>query len=501
MQTDVDARIRKVLIVGGGSAGWMTAAALANALQTGCQIELVESDDIGTIGVGEATIPPIKLFNQTLGLDEAEFMKRTQGSFKLGIQFHNWGRLGQKYFHPFGPYGRNFDTVPLYQHWLAQRAGGRESNLDDLCMAGAMAREGRFVRPSSDQRHVLSTFDYAYHFDAGLYARYLREYAQARGVRRTEGRITRVETDADSGYVTRVRLEGDRFCDADLFIDCSGFRALLIEETLQVGFENWSHWLPCDSAFAVPCKRGDFTPYTRSTAHSAGWQWRIPLQHRTGNGHVFSSAFMSNDEASDILMQNLDGEALADPRLIRFVSGRRRKFWDRNVVAIGLSGGFVEPLESTALHLIQAGIAKLIALFPDRNFHPAVIREYNRIAIGEIERIRDFLILHYHLASRDDAEMWRYCARMDIPDSLRDRIELFQAHGLLVPRDLDLFGQASWLAVFVGQGAVPNRSDPLLDFRQGDSASTLIKMREAMTAAALSLPTHAQFIDKYCPAN
>ncbi|NHN39152.1 tryptophan 7-halogenase [Pseudomaricurvus alcaniphilus] len=495
-----DRQIRSIVIVGGGTAGWMTAASLSNALQQGCKITLVESDDIGTVGVGEATIPPIRVYNQSLGIDENDFVRHTKGSFKLGIQFVNWGRQGHRYFHPFGTYGRQFDTVPMHQFWQQARAQRQAASLDEYCMAWAAGSAGRFAPPTPDPRNVLSTYEYAYHFDAGLYARYLRKYSEQRRVERIEGKVTNVNLDASSGFVESVQLAGGRELAADLFIDCSGFRGLLIEEALKTGYQDWTHWLPCDRAWAVPSERGEFTPYTRSTAHVAGWQWRIPLQHRTGNGHVFSSNFMADDDARAILLDNLDGKPLAEPRMLRFVTGRRNQFWNKNVIAIGLSSGFMEPLESTSIHLIQAGIAKLLALFPDRDFDAVVIDEYNRIAINEYERIRDFLILHYHLTERDDSELWRYCANMEIPDTLQHKIEHFRRYGRLIPGEMDLFGNASWLAVHIGQLNLPQRSDPLLRYRNVDAAAWLNKLRAAMAAAAQNLPTHQQYIDKYCKA-
>ncbi len=493
--------IRSIVIVGGGTAGWMTAAALANAIRTGCAITLIESDEIGTVGVGEATIPPIRTFNETLGIDENDFIKATQGSFKLGIQFVGWGSEQSRYFHPFGTHGRNFDFVPLHQYWIAAHQQGRAPDLDELCMAWAAAKRGKFAHPVQDPRSVLSTFDYAYHFDAGLYARFLRSYAEARGVTRIEGKIADVALHGESGHVSHVTLEDGRRFDADLFVDCSGFRGLLIEVALQTGYQDWTHWLPCDRAVALPCERaGEFTPYTRSTVRPAGWQWRIPLQHRTGNGYVYCSQFVSDDEAAQTLLANLDGKALADPRPLRFVTGRRNLFWNRNVVAIGLSGGFMEPLESTSIHLIQAGIAKLLALFPDRNFDPLVTEEYNRIAVGEFERIRDFIILHYKLTSRTDTELWRYCGAMDVPDTVTWKIEHFRRHGRLVQRDADLFGPPSWLAVHVGQGNLPQGMDPLLPLRGNDPADYLLKLEGALVRAAEAMPSHADWIARHCAA-
>lgn len=494
-----DRRLRSIVIVGGGSAGWMTAAALVNAAPKGCPITLIESEDIGTVGVGEATIPPIRLFNQMLGIPESEFVRRTKGSFKLGIQFVDWSESGSRYFHPFGTYGRAFDTVAVHHYWLQAFRDGKAAVLDDYCMAWVAASQGRFAPPAADPRNVLSTYDYAYHFDAGLYANYLREYAEARGVTRIEGRVAHVHQNGESGFVESVSLEDGRTFGGDFFVDCSGFRGLLIEGALATGYEDWSHWLPCDRAVAVPCARaGEFSPYTRSRARSAGWQWRIPLQHRTGNGYVYCSTHLSDDAAAADLLGNIDGAALAPPRFLKFVTGRRRKLWNKNVVAIGLSSGFLEPLESTSLHLIQAAISKLLALFPDRDFDPLVADEFNRISANETERIRDFLILHYHLNRRNDGELWRHCATMAVPDALSEKIEHFRRYGRLVQREYDLFGPASWLAVHVGQGNVPCQPDPLIRHRGVDGVEWLGKLRAAFAAASRQLPMHQQYIDRLC---
>jgi tryptophan 7-halogenase len=494
-------RIESIVIAGGGSAGWMTAAALSNTLRQGCKITLIESEEIGTVGVGEATIPPIRTFNEMLGINEREFVKATQGSFKLGIEFVDWGHLGNRYFHPFGPHGRPFDIVGLHHYWLKAREAGDDVSFDEHSMAWAMAKAGRFTRPGQDPRNVMSTFDYAYHFDAGLYARYLRAYSEERGVTRVEGKIASVVQHSETGFVENVSLENGEVFAADLFIDCTGFRGLLIEGAVESGYEDWSHWLPCDRAVAMPCTNaGAFTPYTRSTAQTAGWQWRIPLQHRTGNGYVYCSQFLSDDDAEATLRAGLEGEPLAGPNKLLFVTGRRKKFWNKNVVAIGLSSGFMEPLESTSLHLIQAGISKLLALFPDKDFNPLVTQEYNHIAATEFERIRDFIILHYKLTTRDDSELWRYCANMEIPDSLTFKIDHFKSYGRHIARDMDLFGQPSWLAVHIGQGNIPEAVDPLFDYRGIDGRQWLGKLRTAMAAEAARQPTHQQFIDQHCKA-
>ena len=499
--------VRHVCIVGGGSAGWMAAAALARMLPAGIAFTLVESDAIGTVGVGEATIPPIKLFNQMLGLGEADFVRATNGSFKLGIEFVGWGKAGHRYFHPFGTYGADFDQVALHHWWNRARLAGDATPLDDYSMAWAAARANRFAPATPDRRLVQSTHDHAYHFDAGLYARLLRRLAETLGVTRHEGRVTAVARDPESGDVTAITLADGRRIDADLWIDCSGFRGLLIAEALATPFEDWSHWLPCDRALAVPCGHAGgtdgagFTPYTRSTAHAAGWQWRIPLQHRIGNGHVFCSAFTSVDEAATTLLANLDGPALAEPRLLSFTTGRRRRAWSHNVVALGLAAGFMEPLESTSLHLVQSGIMRLLALWPTSPV-PALVRdEFNRATASEWERIRDFLILHYHLNSRDEP-LWRQCAGMAIPDTLAWRIAHFRRFGRLVSDGPELFLNASWLAVHVGQFNLPQACDPLADARAGqlDAPRLLAGLRRVINEAAAAMPGHAEFIARHCAA-
>ena len=497
---DANAPIRKVCIVGGGSAGWMAAAALANALQVGTEIVLIESEEIGTVGVGEATIPPIKIFNQQLGIDEGEFVRATQGSFKLGIQFVDWAKPGHRYFHPFGTYGAEFDAVPVHHFWLRALAEGKAGPLDDYCMAWAMAGRGKFDIPSPDRQLVQSTFDYAYHFDAGFYAAFLRKYAEAKGVERVEGKVASSALSPENGHVASVAMEDGRTIGADLFVDCSGFRGLLIEGALQTGYEDWTHWLPCDRAVAVPCTRGDFTPYTRSTAQTAGWQWRIPLQHRTGNGYVHCSDHISEDEATATLLSNLDGEPLAAPRTLRFTTGRRRKFWNRNVVAIGLASGFMEPLESTSLHLIQSGIMRLLALFPDKHFDPLGIDEYNRLTTDEYERIRDFIVLHYKLTTRDDAPLWRYVRDMAVPLELQWKIDHFRRYGRLVSAGPELFLNPSWLAVHIGQFNLPERWDPMTDARAVDGDRMLSGLRRVMGEAADAMPTHQAFVDRHCKA-
>ena len=500
--TGAPAPLKSIVIVGGGSAGWMTAAALSDAVGQSCAITLIESEAIGTVGVGEATIPPIRHFNRRLGIDEATFVRETQGSYKLGIQFVDWGKLGHSYFHPFGQYGAEFDSVPFYHHWMRESLAGRTSGpIDDFSMCWAMAKAGKFTHPSPDRRLIQSTFDYAYHFDAGLYAAFLRRFSEARGVVRKEGRVIDVSLRGHDGFIEAVTLDDGTRIAGEFFIDCSGFRGLLIEEALAAGYDNWQHWLPCDRAVAVPCERGEFTPYTRSTAREAGWQWRIPLQHRTGNGYVHCSQFISEDEAADMLLANLDGKALADPRPLRFVTGKRREFWKKNCVAIGLSAGFMEPLESTSLHLIQYGILRLIALLPDSAMSPLLAREYNAQTSVEYERIRDFLILHYKASERDDSELWRYCAAMPIPDSLQYKIDHFREHGMLVADGHELFANPSWIAVYLGQGIVPQGAPALARMREHvPVAERLAQIRAAMDEAVAAMPAHGEFIARHCAA-
>jgi tryptophan 7-halogenase len=491
--------IRSIVIVGGGSAGWMAAAAIANATQGKLRIEVVESEAIGVVGVGEATIPPIKLFNQQLGIEENEFVRETHGSFKLGIQFIDWSRKGHSYFHPFGTHARDFDQLPLHQYWLKARRAGDQTPFDEYSMAWQIARLNRFSPPAQDRRLVQSTFDYAYHFDTILYGRFLRRRAEAQGVLRTEGKVVEVRRNGETGAVETLVLEDGRTVGGDFFVDCTGFFGLLIEQTLKTGYEDWTRWLPCDRAVAVPCESGgEFTPYTRSTAREAGWQWRIPLQHRTGNGYVYASRFISDDAATQTLMANLDGKPLAEPRMIRFVTGRRKQFWNGNVVALGLAAGFMEPLESTSLHLIQSGISRFLALFPDGKNDALNAQEFNRLTVEEYERIRDFLVLHYTATTRDDAELWRYTSAMEIPDSLAYRMQHFRATGRLVSPGPELFLNPSWLAVYLGQNVIPEGGDPLADLRDVDVAARLGHIRKAMADVLGPVPAHQAYIDRFC---
>ncbi len=494
-------QIERVVIVGGGTAGWMSAAALANALPEQVSITLVESDQIGTIGVGEATIPPIKLFNQSLGIDENTFLRETHGTFKLGIQFIDWGRKGDTYFHPFGKYGADFDAVPLHQYWLNERLQGDPTPVSDYSMAWAAASRGRFEHPIRDPRRVQSTYDYAYHFDAGAYAAFLRRHAEARGVTRVEGRVTGTRLHPGTGFIEAVTLDDGRTVAGDLFLDCSGFRGLLIEQALATGYEDWSAWLPANSAVAVPCEAPeDPIPYTRSTARDAGWQWRIPLQHRIGNGYVFCSDHVSDDEASATLMANLPGRATAGPRVLHFTTGRRNSFWNRNCVAIGLAAGFMEPLDSTSIHLIQSGITRLLALFPDKSCDSLARDEFNRITRIEYERVRDFLILHYCATRRDDTPFWNRVRTMPIPDSLQYRIDQFRTYGRIVADDLELFQNPSWLAVYTGQNIEPERCAPLAVQRAEavQARQRLAGLRQVIAESAAAMPGHQAYINQHC---
>jgi len=490
----------RIAIVGGGTAGWMSAALLSNFVASGdYSIELVESDQIGTVGVGEATIPQINLYNEALGIDEAEFLAATMGTYKLGIEFVDWTRRGHRYMHAFGDVGRDVGIVPFHHYWHRARELGLAEELGSYSLNETAAREGKMQRGSLKTTNVVPPMPYAFHFDASLYAAYLRRLAEQRGVKRTEGRITGVERDGESGDVTRVVLGDGREVEADLFLDCSGFAALLIGRELQSGFEDWSNWLPCDRALAVPCASvPSITPYTRSTAREAGWQWRIPLQHRTGNGHVYCSEFLSDEEAKSRLMDGLDGEALAEPRQLAFKAGMRRKAWSHNVVAIGLSSGFLEPLESTSIHLIQSALSRLLKMLPRGKGDPAIAAEFNRQSAEEYEGIRDFIILHYKATERDDTEFWKHCAAMDIPDKLAERIELFREAGHLFRHSEELFTVVGWLQVLIGQGVVPRQHHPLVDnIERGDLQSYMQTFQSLLQREAAQMPDHAEFIAQY----
>ncbi len=489
--------IKSVLVVGGGTAGWMAAAALNRTLGPHVQVRLVESDDIGIVGVGEATVPPIRDFNVLIGLDEPEFMRETQATIKLGIEFVDWGTKGNTYFHPFGTFGPGQTLGDFHQSWLRLRQAGGGQRLEAYSVTAQAAWLGKAGERVADPRSPLTNLFTAFQFDAGLYARYLREVCESRGVERIEGQITEVIQRPDDGFVSGVRLKDDQVLEADLFIDCTGFRALLIEGTMRAGYEDWSHWLPMNRAMAVPCARVEpVLPFTRVSARDAGWQWRIGLQHRTGNGYVFAADFTDEETVRETLLGTLDGEPLAEPRLLKFVTGKRKSFWIKNVVALGLSSGFIEPLESTSIHLVQAGIYKLLQHFPDSGFSPVNIEAYNRRLAREVELIRDFVILHYHATQRDDTPFWRHCAAMPIPDSLAERVEPFRDRGLLFQVGADeYFSMGSWLAVMVGQGLAPPAGSPLYlyqDVRRLDAG--LSAVAAATRKAAEGLMSHDDFL-------
>ena len=500
-----DDRLTSIVIVGGGTAGWMAAAGLAHTLKgSDCAIRLVESDDIGTVGVGEATVPHLRAFNDSLRIDEVEFVRAVRGTFKLGIQFVDWGRTGDRYVHGFGTIGHDYRGLPFHQYWLKLALAGKARDLGEYSLNTAAAPAGKFISGATDvpKESPLSQVAYAYHFDAGLYAQYLRRYAEARGVKRIEGEVVDVKLRGDDGFIEVVTLKDGTRLAGDLFVDCSGFRGLLIERALQAGYEEWTHWLPCNRAVAVPCeKTGRATPYTRSTARAAGWQWRIPLQHRTGNGYVYSSAHASDEEAASTLLAHLDGRALADPRVLRFVTGRRRQMWSRNCVALGLASGFLEPLESTSIYLIQSGIARLIQMLPDRHMNPALRNRFNAEAAFEMERIRDFLILHYHATQRRDSAFWQYCGTMSIPDSLASVIELFRDSGRFYRNGDEMFALTSWVQVMLGQGIMPRAWHPMVDLVPEPEIGRLAESVRGVIAACVSaMPDHEAFIERCCGA-
>ena len=490
-------QIERICILGGGTAGWMTAAALSYKFKgLPVSIQLVESDEIGTVGVGEATLPHIRNFNSTLNISEPALMKATEATIKLGIEFCDWGRIGDRYIHPFGDFGPNVNGVPFYQFWLRLRELGDSTRLDEYSLGVMLAEMGRFTNPAADPARVESTFRYAYQFDATRYARFLRKYSEDNGVVRTEGKVVEARLNATTGFVESVKLDRGEWVDADLFVDCSGFRGLLIEQQLKTGYEDWSQWLPCNRAVAIPCEtRGPLMPLTRSTARAAGWQWRIPLQHRVGNGYVYCSDFISDDAATEFLLANLEGPALASPNKLHFKTGRRRLFWNKNVVAIGLAAGFLEPLESTSIHLIQEGITELIQLFPDKDFAQSDADEYNRRMGLNFERVRDFLLLHYVATQRDDSPLWSHFRNLTLPESLREKIGAWTTRGFIVKYEFGVFLPPSWIAVMLGQNLRPRGYDPRADAAPKEilvqNAAAILK---SVRAAAQNAPDHAAYI-------
>jgi tryptophan halogenase len=498
----VDKNIRSILVVGGGTAGWMAAASLVKHLENmNVSIRLVESQQIGTVGVGEATIPPIIDFIRLLGVDENDIVRQTRATFKLGIGFQDWTRPGHFYFHPFGPTGFGMGPISFPSYWLKMFQQGKAARLEEYSMQAMAAERGKFMRPVHAPNTPLNKITYALHFDASLFSRYLRQFAQARGVVRTEGKVQSVMLRPEDGFIQSVTLENGETIAADLFIDCSGFRGLLIEEALKTGYDDWTRWLPCDRALAVPSERsGPPQSYTQVTAREAGWQWRIPLQHRTGNGHVYCSGFTSDERAREVLLANLDGKPAAEPLPLRFTTGRRKKAWNKNCVALGLSSGFLEPLESTGIHLIQRGIAMLLKFFPDRNFEAADIDRYNRIFEFEFGRVRDFLLLHYAHTERD-GEFWEHCRNIPLTDSLQEKIDLFASHGRILREETELFPAQSWLYIMVGQNIRPRGYEPTVDTLDPKAVQTnLDDIRAVVAKCADAMPLHQDFIDKNCSA-
>ena len=498
-----DNRIKKVVIVGGGTSGWMSAAALSRLFGKSLDVCLIESDDIRTVGVGEATIPPLRLYNATLGLNEDEFLRQCQGTIKLGIEFVNWTRLGHLYHHAFGPVGgRDLGQVPFHHYWVKQRLAGKADVLDEYVFNSIAARDNRMMRSVDIPNSPLNNIAYAFHFDASLYARFLRRFSEAHGVRRIEGKVIDVQLHGESGHVAAVQLERGERIEGELFIDCSGFRALLIEQTLKTGYHDWSQWLPNNRAWAVQCGSAPrLSPFTRATAHIAGWQWRIPLQHRIGTGHVYCSDYISDDEAHSILMNNLDGPALLEPHQLRFTGGMRKQFWNRNVVAVGLASGFMEPLESTSIHFIQQSISKLIRFFPDRGFDPVDVAEYNRQVQYEYIRARDFIVLHYKANERTDSPYWIRNREMTVPDTLQEKIDLFRSHGRVYREHEELFTESSWIQVLLGQNVMPRSYHPMVDLLSDEELTQMLEgTRGVLQRAAGVMPTHEQFIAKFCAA-
>lgn len=496
-------QVEKVVIVGGGTAGWIAAAALAKLIGRQLDVTLIESDAIGTVGVGEATIPQLRRLNAALCIDENAFVRDTKATFKLGIEFNDWGALGDRYLHTFGDAGINLGSLHFHHYWRRYVAEGHVASLWDYSLHHSAAYSGKFGRLEQVGNTSMTGLAYAFHFDAGLYANYLRRLAEAEGVRRQEGKVTGAALDSETGHIRSVHLESGTKIEGDLFIDCSGFRGLLIGEALGVGYTDWSKWLPCNRAFAVASESTTpLIPYTKATARKAGWQWRIPLQHRTGNGHVFCSDFMDEEEASDTLIASLDAKPISDPKLLKFTTGRREKFWHKNCVSLGLSSGFLEPLESTSIHLIQSNVSRLIELFPTKDFYSSHETEYNRQVSHEYDLIRDFLILHYHQTRRTDSEFWRYCANMDVPETVKTKMALFADTGLLYKDPEDLFRESSWVQVMVGQGIEPASYHARADRITAEQLSRfLADVQQIIAKAVAGLPDHQSFVNSICAAD
>lgn len=486
--------VNQVVIAGGGTAGWMAAAAIAKLIGANLKVTLIESDAIPTIGVGEATIPTILTINRLLQIPEPDFLDAVQGTFKLGIQFENWRRLGHRYIHSFGETGQGCWAAGFHHFWLKGLNQGVSRPYGDYCVELQAAEQGRFAVLSNQK------LNYAYHLDAGRYAAALRRLAEAHGAVRVEGIISSVDCDPETGYIRHLRLESGQVVEGDLFLDCTGFRALLIEQTLKTGFEDWSHWLPCNSAQAVQCETvAPARPYTRSVAWGAGWQWKIPLQHRVGSGLVYCSDYLSDDEAANTLLHNIEGERLIEPRVIKYRTGQRKRYWNKNCIAVGLSSGFVEPLESTSIHFIQNSVLWLLLMFPRQGITEPLVTEYNAVLKREAANIRDFIVLHYHVTERDDTEFWNYCRTMSIPDSLQHRLALFRQSGRIFKPQDDLFAENSWIQVMMGQGVIPQQYHPIVDMMSDAELNAfLLGHRNRVEQLVSGLPQHGEFVTRYC---
>jgi len=486
-------KMTKIVIAGGGTAGWMAAASLSKLLGKSFDITLVESDQIGTVGVGEAAIPTLTAFHRLLGINEQAFMKATHATFKLGINFENWEKGDDEYMHGFGRVGKECWAGEFQHFWLHGKQNNIEFDFEQYCPEIQAAKAEKFALSKGG-------LNYSYHLDATLYAKFLRTFSEAHGVKRIEGKITEVSKDCKTGNITSLALDNGNVIEGQLFIDCTGFAGLLIEKALHTGYEDWSHWLPCDSAVAVQTKSvSEPLPYTRSIAHESGWQWRIPLQHRVGNGLVFCSKYLADEEAKNLLMDNIEGEAINQPRVIKFKTGRRRKGWNKNCVALGLSSGFLEPLESTSIHLIMSGVLRLIRLFPFEGITPATVNEYNQQLTSELEHIRDFIILHYHATQREDTPFWQYCKNMEIPESLKQRLDLFKETGRVFTTEGELFRVDSWVQVMLGQGVYPEQYHQIAAImKQHELERFLGDIRQTIDKAIAGLPSHQSFLNDYC---
>jgi len=489
--------VKRVVIAGGGTAGWMVAAALSKTLGRVLDITLIESDEIGTVGVGEATIPTLVTFHRLLEINEQEFMAAAQGTFKLGIAFENWRDRGEDYIHSFGMTGQDHWTAGFQHFWMKGRERGLAGDFGDYCLELKAARESRFAHLPSGQ------INYAFHIDATLYAKFLRRFSEPLGVKRVEGKIVEVRTHSESGFIESVRLDSGQEIQGDLFLDCTGFRGLLVEQTLHAGYEDWSHWLPCDSAVAVQTEStGDAIPYTRSIARDSGWQWRIPLQHRVGNGMVYCSRYISDEQARKDLLANVEGRTLTEPRVIKFRPGQRRKHWIKNCIGVGLASGFIEPLESTSIHLIQRAVIRLLQMFPLTGIRQSDIDEFNQQTTAELQHIKDFIVLHYHVTRRRDTPFWRYCAGMEIPATLSHRIDLFRETGRVFRAPNELFAENSWIQVMLGQGIVPEQYHPVVNLMGDAELSRFLQgIKSTVDKTVAQLPKHQAYVEQYCKAS